>query len=46
MDDVELVGGHPAVDLVNTVAWRGDAQRRNDRLISDVDAITWPSAPV
>jgi len=41
MDNVELVGGHPAVDLVNTVAWRGDAQRRNDRLTSDVDAVTW-----
>jgi predicted RNA-binding Zn ribbon-like protein len=41
MREVELVGGHPAVDLVNTVAWRGDARRRNDRRTSDVDVVTW-----
>jgi predicted RNA-binding Zn ribbon-like protein len=41
MQEVELVGGHPAVDLVNTVAWRGDARRRNDRLTSDADVVTW-----
>lgn len=41
MRDVELIGGHPAVDLVNTVAWRGDTARRNDRLTSDVDVVTW-----
>ncbi|MEV4315078.1 CGNR zinc finger domain-containing protein [Actinocrispum sp. NPDC049592] len=27
-----LVGGHVALDLVNTVAWRGDASRTMDRL--------------
>jgi len=41
MDDVELVGGHPALDLVNTVAWRGDPARRHDRLRTDADVLTW-----
>ena len=41
MSDVELIGGHAVVDLVNTVAWRGDDRRRNDRLTSDDDVVTW-----
>jgi len=32
------VGGHPVLDLVNTVAWRGDRDRATDRL-TDVDAL-------
>jgi predicted RNA-binding Zn ribbon-like protein len=28
----DLVGGHPALDLVNTVWWRGDPTRRVDRV--------------
>jgi predicted RNA-binding Zn ribbon-like protein len=35
---VELVGGHPALDLVNTVAWRHDPGRTTDRL-TDADAL-------
>ncbi len=37
IDDVELIGGHPAVDLVNTVAWRSVPERRLDRLASARD---------
>lgn len=28
----ELIGGHPVLDLVNTVSWRGDAARRTERI--------------
>lgn len=41
MSRVELIGGHPALDLVNTVAWRGDPARRHDRLRTDADVLTW-----
>jgi predicted RNA-binding Zn ribbon-like protein len=34
----ELVAGSPALDLVNTVSWRGDADRRVER-IDDFDAL-------
>ena len=34
----ELVGGHPALDLVNTVAWRLDPGRQHDYL-SDFPAL-------
>jgi predicted RNA-binding Zn ribbon-like protein len=40
----ERVGGHAALDLVNTVAWRADAQRTIDRL-GDADALVgWTEA--
>jgi predicted RNA-binding Zn ribbon-like protein len=34
----ELVAGHPVLDLVNTVSWRGDPARRVER-IPDFDAL-------
>jgi len=37
-DPTDLIGGHPVLDLVNTVAWRGDPDRTTDRL-TDVDAL-------
>jgi predicted RNA-binding Zn ribbon-like protein len=33
-----VTGGHPVLDLVNTMAWRGDPDRTTDRL-TDVDAL-------
>ncbi|MBT0770263.1 CGNR zinc finger domain-containing protein [Kineosporia sp. J2-2] len=38
---VSLIGGHPALDLVNTVSWRLDPARRTDRLATHDDLITW-----
>jgi predicted RNA-binding Zn ribbon-like protein len=38
---VELVGGHPAVDLVNTVSWRLDPARTVDRLAGADDLRRW-----
>src|SRR5947209_13785946 len=38
---LDLRGGHPAIDLVNTVAWRGDAQRRTEYLSSYADLVAW-----
>jgi predicted RNA-binding Zn ribbon-like protein len=37
-DAPRSVGGHPALDFVNTVAWRRDVSRRADR-ISDCSAL-------
>ncbi|WP_082976022.1 CGNR zinc finger domain-containing protein [Mycobacterium sp. 1165196.3] len=39
--ELDLRGGHPAVDLVNTVAWRGDPQRRTDYLVDYLDLVDW-----
>ncbi len=38
---VELVGNDPALDLVNTVSWRGDPARRVDRLSDVPDLLRW-----
>lgn len=38
---LELRGGHVAVDLVNTVAWRGDPDRRLDYLVGYLDLLAW-----
>lgn len=38
---VELVGNDPALDLVNTVSWRGDPERRVDRLSDASDLLRW-----
>jgi predicted RNA-binding Zn ribbon-like protein len=38
---LDLRGGHPAVDLVNTVAWRGDPQRRTEYLSDYRDLVAW-----
>lgn len=35
------IGGHPAVDLLNTVDWRLDPRRRSDRLSSMADVLSW-----
>lgn len=39
--NLDLRGGHAAVDLVNTVAWRGDPHRRTDYLVDYVDLVAW-----
>ncbi|MGX9792101.1 CGNR zinc finger domain-containing protein [Mycobacterium sp. MMS18-G62] len=36
-----LRGGHPAIDFVNTVAWRGDSSRRIDHLDDYADLTAW-----
>ncbi|OBG59933.1 CGNR zinc finger domain-containing protein [Mycobacterium sp. E3339] len=38
---LDLRGGHPAVDLVNTVAWRGDPDRRTEYLVDYSDLVAW-----
>lgn len=37
IEDVELVGGHPVLDLLNTLSWRAVPERRHDRLASARD---------
>jgi len=37
----ERVGGHPAVELVNTVAWRLDGASRTDRLTDAGALVLW-----
>lgn len=39
--DLDLRGGHAAVDLINTVAWRGDPQRRTEFLSDYRDLVAW-----
>ncbi|OBG23582.1 CGNR zinc finger domain-containing protein [Mycobacterium sp. 852002-51057_SCH5723018] len=39
--ELDLRGGHPAVDLVNTVAWRGDPRRRTEYLLGYSDFVGW-----
>jgi len=41
ISDVALVGGHRALDLVNTVAPRGGAGDRHDYLLTPGDLLTW-----
>jgi predicted RNA-binding Zn ribbon-like protein len=38
---LDLRGGHPALDLVNTVAWRGDPNRRKEYLSDYLDFVEW-----
>ena len=40
-DKLALRGGHPVIDLVNTVAWRGDDARRVDNLGDYSDLVGW-----
>ena len=40
----ELVGGHLALDLVNTVAWRLDDRRRIDRIADPAGLRRWLTA--
>ncbi|OBK73552.1 CGNR zinc finger domain-containing protein [Mycobacterium sp. 1274761.0] len=39
--ELDLRGGHPAIDFVNTVAWRGDPARRVDYLVDYADLVAW-----
>jgi predicted RNA-binding Zn ribbon-like protein len=39
--DVDRRGGHVALDFVNTVAWRGDRERRTDCLNDYRDLLAW-----
>jgi predicted RNA-binding Zn ribbon-like protein len=39
--ELDLRGGHLAIDLVNTVAWRGDARRRTEYLLDYPDLVAW-----
>jgi predicted RNA-binding Zn ribbon-like protein len=38
---IELIGGHPALDLVNTVSWRHDTDRRRENLAGPLELLTW-----
>jgi predicted RNA-binding Zn ribbon-like protein len=37
----DLIGGHPALDLVNTVDWRRDPGRRRELLVTFDDLLAW-----
>jgi predicted RNA-binding Zn ribbon-like protein len=38
---LDMRGGHPVIDFVNTVAWRGDDARRIDYLVDYSDVVAW-----
>jgi predicted RNA-binding Zn ribbon-like protein len=38
---IALIGGHPALDLVNTVSWRHDPDQRRENLATPPDLLTW-----
>lgn len=40
-ESIELIGGHPALDLVNTVSWRHDRDRWRENLAVPLDLLTW-----
>jgi predicted RNA-binding Zn ribbon-like protein len=40
----ELIGGHLALDFINTVDWRGDPTRRRDLLVTFEDLLGWAKA--
>ncbi|MEU4191765.1 CGNR zinc finger domain-containing protein [Kribbella sp. NPDC026611] len=40
-EEFSALGGHRALDLVNTVAWRLDPQRWADKLVDDDSALRW-----
>src|SRR4051812_35544404 len=37
----ELIGGAPAIDLVNTISWRGDDGRRTERIGDFAALLDW-----
>jgi predicted RNA-binding Zn ribbon-like protein len=39
--ELDFRGGHPIVDFVNTVTWRGDPARRTDYLSDYSDVVAW-----
>ena len=40
-ESIALIGGHPALDLVNTVSWRHDTARWRENLAVPLDLWTW-----
>lgn len=38
---IALIGGHPALDLVNTVSWRHDPDQWRENLATPADLLTW-----
>lgn len=38
---IALIGGHPALDLVNTVSWRHDPDQWRENLAVPLDLVTW-----
>jgi predicted RNA-binding Zn ribbon-like protein len=40
----QLIGGHVALDFVNTVDWRGVPTRRQDLLVTFEDLLEWANA--
>jgi predicted RNA-binding Zn ribbon-like protein len=38
---IALIGGHPALDLVNTVSWRHDPDQWRENLAEPLDLLTW-----
>ena len=40
----QLIGGHVALDFVNTVDWRADPTRRRDLLVAFEDLLAWAKA--
>lgn len=40
-ESIDLIGGHPAIDLVNTVSWRHDDDRSRENLAVPSDVLTW-----
>jgi predicted RNA-binding Zn ribbon-like protein len=40
-ESIELIGGHTALDLVNTVSWRQNSSRWRENLAQPADLLTW-----
>ncbi len=40
-ESIAIIGGHPALDLVNTVSWRHDTDRWRENLAVPLDLLTW-----
>jgi predicted RNA-binding Zn ribbon-like protein len=40
-ESIALIGGHPALDLVNTVSWRHDTDRWRENLATPLDLLMW-----
>jgi len=40
-ESIELISGHPALDLVNTVSWRNDPERSTENLAEPHDLLAW-----
>jgi predicted RNA-binding Zn ribbon-like protein len=38
---IDLIGGHCALDLVNTVSWRHDSDQWRENLAAPLDLLTW-----